>query len=227
MRYRIRPPSPALHVAPSSALAGSLPVCITLTILTGVSKGEDIVTTAERLFNQQGFHATGIDQVVREAGVTPRTLYRHFPSKERLILEVLQRRGERFLGRLERCVDEGAASEPAWMSILGELEAWFVEEGDRGCLFLRALGEHGHEDADITQHVLAHKQRGLASLSTRLDACSPEDRADRAEGLMLIIEGAVARAPVIGGAAAVRSARLLAARLLADPERADTVASAV
>ncbi len=62
-----------------------------------MSKAQDILNTAERLFDYQGFHATGIDQIVREAEVTPRTLYRHFHSKEQLILKVLEERELRFL----------------------------------------------------------------------------------------------------------------------------------
>lgn len=187
-----------------------------------MSKRDDILTTAEQLFYQQGFHATGIDQIVREAGVTPRTLYRHFPSKEQLIIEVLQQREARFLGRLEQCLEEGAVTAPGWMSIFDELERWFAQEGDKGCLFLRALGEYGHKDADITQRVLAHKQRGLEYLYARLDEDSPDELRDKAESLMLIMEGAVARAPVIGGASAARCARLLADRLLANSPDTDS-----
>lgn len=187
-----------------------------------MSKRDDILTTAGRLFNEQGFHATGIDQIVREAGVTPRTLYRQFSSKEQLIIAVLQQREARFLGRLEQCLDDGAGTAPDWTAIFAELESWFAQEGNKGCLFLRALAEYGHKDADITQHVLAHKQRGLEYLYARLDERSSDELRDKAESLMLIMEGAVARAPVIGGAAAARCARLLAARLVKDsPSRTD------
>lgn len=57
---------------------------------------------------------------------------------------------------------------------------------------------------------------------TRPEERSPDEPRGEAENLMLIMEGAVARAPVIGGAAAARCGRRLAARLLADsPSRAD------
>ncbi|MBC3193101.1 TetR/AcrR family transcriptional regulator [Pseudonocardia sp. C8] len=188
-----------------------------------MSKRDDILTTAERLFDRQGFHGTGIDQIVREAGVTPRTLYRHFPSKEQLVVEVLQQREERFLGRLEHGLDPDAGTEPDRASLFAELESWFSEESDRGCLFLRALAEYGHKDAEITRRVLRHKQRGLEHLYARLEDShnSPDELRDKAEGLMLIMEGAVALAPVIGGSDAARRARRLADRLLANPPRTD------
>lgn len=179
-----------------------------------MSKRDDILNTAEHLFNRQGFHATGIDQIVREAGVTPRTLYRHFPSKERLVLEVLQQREARFLALLETCRADQADGNPDWTPLFAELESWFAQEGSEGCLFLRALAEYGHKDDDIAQSVHAHKQRGLEYLCAQLDESSPDLR-DKAESVMLIMEGAVALAPIIGGAAAARRARLLAERLLA------------
>ena len=174
-----------------------------------MSKHNDILITAERLFDHQGFHSTGIDQIVREAGVTPRTLYRHFSSKEQLILSVLEQRELRFLQRLETMLQHSDDA-PFWNLVFAELEDWFMQEGDQGCLFLRALAEYSHKDQEITQCVLRHKQRTLAFLKEQF-AKYPEDPfKDQAENLMLIMEGAVALAPVIGGQAAVSHARQLA-----------------
>lgn len=110
-----------------------------------MNKRDKILATAERLFNQQGFHATGIDQIVRVAGATPRTLYRHFPTKEHLIIEVLQEREKRFQRQIQRHV----SGETGLASLFAELEPWFAQEGDKGCLYLRALAEYGHKDAGI------------------------------------------------------------------------------
>ncbi|MFH4337680.1 helix-turn-helix domain-containing protein, partial [Acinetobacter baumannii] len=99
-----------------------------------MSKAQDILNTAERLFDYQGFHATGIDQIVREAEVTPRTLYRHFHSKEQLILKVLEERELRFFRKLQQCIENKENSIPNWVAVFNELENWFTEESDRGCL---------------------------------------------------------------------------------------------
>lgn len=182
-----------------------------------MSKRHDILSTAEGLFYSQGFHATGIDQIVREAGVTPRTLYRHFPSKEHLVLDVLHQREARLEQRLEACLGSRSDAPPLdWGGLFDELESWFAEEGDKGCLFLHALAEYSHKGDEITRSVLAHKQRWLEFLGHRLSKSLPTDYRDTSESLMLIMEGAVALAPVIGGAPAARRARMLAARLLAD-----------
>jgi len=183
-----------------------------------MNKRDQILATAERLFNQQGFHATGIDQIVREAGATPRTLYRHFLTKEHLIIEVLQQREKRFLEQIQ----QHGSGETGLTSLFTELERWFAQEGEKGCLYLRALAEYGHKDTDIADRALNHKQRELESLYTRFGEGTPEDICDKAESLMLIMEGAVARAPVIGGAAAARRAHLLAIRVFESSSTAKT-----
>lgn len=183
-----------------------------------MSKCDQVLATAERLFNQQGFHATGIDQIVREAGATPRTLYRYFPTKEHLIIEVLQEREKRFLGQIQ----QHTSDETGLTSLFAELEKWFAQEGGKGCLYLRALAEYGHKDTGVADCALLHKQRELESLCSRFSGGTPEEICDKAENLMLIMEGAVARAPVIGGAAAAQRARLLAMRVF---ESSSTVKS--
>ena len=58
-------------------------------------KREHLIDVATRLFNRLGYHAAGIDQVIAEAGLAKTTLYRHFKSKEDLIVAVLRRLDEK------------------------------------------------------------------------------------------------------------------------------------
>lgn len=179
-----------------------------------MSKVNDILNSAERLFDQQGFHSTGIDQIVKEASVTPRTLYRHFPSKEDLVLEVLEQREIRFLKQLEQKVHEYKCNTPLWILIVSELEKWFSLESSNGCLFLRALAEFSHKDAKIEQRVLLHKQRTLELFKKIFEKEFPDQFTEKAEILLFIIEGATALAPVIGGKAAIQRANSLGFQLL-------------
>ncbi len=178
-----------------------------------MSKVNDILNTAEILFDRQGFHSTGIDQIVREAGVTPRTLYRHFFSKEQLILKVLEQREIRFLKQLETKLNLSSQEISVCELVISELENWFLQESSKGCLFLRALAEYSHKDSAIQHRVACHKQRTLAFLKTQLIAEFPHNFAEKAETLLFIMEGATAIAPIIGGKAAADKARVLANRM--------------
>lgn len=57
---------------------------------------EHLIETALQLFYQHGYHATGIDTILAASGVAKRTLYKHFASKDALILAVLRRRDAQF-----------------------------------------------------------------------------------------------------------------------------------
>ena len=64
------------------------------------NKRDQLLNTAENLFYREGYHATGIDRILAESGVAKMTLYKHFKSKDELILAVLDARHELMLTRL-------------------------------------------------------------------------------------------------------------------------------
>jgi len=107
-----------------------------------LSKREAVLETAERLFYAEGFHATGIDRVVTEAGVARMTLYNHFPSKEALIEAVLTRRYGRYLGELRHAI-EAAGQDAAVMALVERHAAWIETVSDRGCIVMKAIRKRG------------------------------------------------------------------------------------
>ena len=73
-----------------------------------LSRRDHLVETALGLFMRDGFHATGIDAILAEAGVAKMTLYNHFKSKDELILAALRLRDEQFLEWLVSAVEARA-----------------------------------------------------------------------------------------------------------------------
>src|SRR5690242_11493001 len=88
-------------------------------------KRQHIVETAYRLFKRDGFHATGIDRIIAEAAVAKMTMYRHFPSKDGLIAEVLDWRRERFNRQLDRLADADMKPQEKLVAIFDWHERWF------------------------------------------------------------------------------------------------------
>ncbi|KIL43196.1 TetR/AcrR family transcriptional regulator [Jeotgalibacillus campisalis] len=123
-------------------------------------KRQDLVERADVLFYENGFHAIGLKRIVGEAGVALMTLYNHFDSKEDLILEVLNQRGERYFAYLEEAVSEGNAKDLASISrLLADSHVrWLRSEGSNGCMFLRAKEEYSFENQQIVKQVVAHKE---------------------------------------------------------------------
>src|SRR3954471_13991951 len=90
---------------------------------------DHLLETALRLFNQHGYHATGIDLIIAEAGVAKTTLYRHFETKENYILAALERRDEQDHNAMRALVEQ-RASDPVGplLVTLDFLETWLRDE---------------------------------------------------------------------------------------------------
>lgn len=167
----------------------------------------DIIASSERVFDQFGFAATGMDTITEAANVSSRTLYKHVGSKAGLTLTVLEARMDRFF---ETCsastIDE----------LFAGLEAWIDSEGARGCLFLRAEGETGGPGASesAVSTVVAEYRRRLQELIGRLviDELGREDK-DLSAEVLVVFEGATSAASYLGPRA-VSIARSAASTLL-------------
>ena len=90
------------------------------------SRRDDLIETALKLFYTGGFNATGIDKILAESGVAKMTLYKHFGSKDELILAVLKRRDEQFRGWLSgEMAKAGPSPKAQLLQMFDALEIWF------------------------------------------------------------------------------------------------------
>jgi AcrR family transcriptional regulator len=118
-----------------------------------------LLETADRLFYRDGIRAVGIDRIIAEAGVAKMSLYKHFPSKDDLILAYLDRRAQQ--GRA--AVQDLIARYPG--DPRGALHAWavaFTEDGVvdeyRGCTFINAAAEYGQPDHPVRAAAVAMRR---------------------------------------------------------------------
>ena len=177
-------------------------------------KREELLATAERLFYTEGFHATGIDRLVDEAGVARMTLYNHFPSKEALIEAVLERRFRRYLTDLQAAID-GRETTPAITAVVDCHCRWLRSASREGCIVIKAIAEFEHHAADIARQGRQLKQELLALIR---DALARDDYpADQvtAEQILLTMEGANTLAPVLGADRAADHLRVMLPATLA------------
>lgn len=183
-----------------------------------MSKKDDILQAAEALFDQHGFHAVGVDAVIAAAGVSPRTLYRHFDSKTMLVEAVLQARDQRFWQFYLAAADRHLASHgDAVLAAIDAVGDWLIEVSDQGCLFLKALGEFGDAEPPLTAIARQHKQRLLADLCTRAGQHDAANAQVLGRQLFLLVEGALAGARLFGANEATEYARAAAWSLVSRP----------
>ncbi|NNU47956.1 TetR/AcrR family transcriptional regulator [Rhizobium sp. WYCCWR 11279] len=178
-------------------------------------KRQHIVETAYRLFKRDGFHATGIDKIIAEAAVAKMTMYRHFPSKDGLIVEVLDWRAERFKRQLDRLAEASLSPQESILAIFDWHERWFNSPDFHGCLFQHALAEFG-EPKHVVFEAVTRQKRDLQERLQRILAQSiPEDRAKQAAmSLFMLIEGATLLAQMAQGKEAINNARRIAPGIL-------------
>lgn len=179
-------------------------------------KRQHIVETAYRLFKRDGFHATGIDRIIAEAEVAKMTMYRHFPSKDGLIAEVLSWRAERFKRQLDQLAGAAMTPHEKITAIFDWHERWFDRPDFHGCLFQHALAEFGEPTHAAFEAVARQKDDLQQRLRDILAQSLPEDRAGHvATTLLMLIEGATVLAHMGQGKAAIANARRTATDVLA------------
>lgn len=152
-----------------------------------------ILVTAHDLFYREGIRATGIDRIIAESGVTKVTFYRHFPSKNDLIMAYLEHRHLLWIDWLNETLERhrGPGREVA-TRLVTVFREWFESEGYRGCAFLNAVVELGRTLPEVAEIATRHKNE-VMEIIARLLPESP-DRQGSALAIAVALDGAILRA---------------------------------
>jgi AcrR family transcriptional regulator len=114
----------------------------------GASARERILDAAYELFSRRGIRAVGVNEVIERAGVATATLYRHFPSKEKLVLAFLDLREQRWTKDLIEAgaMRRGSNPEEHLLAIFDVLDEWFHRDDFEAGSFIKVLLELGPND---------------------------------------------------------------------------------
>ncbi|WP_456267467.1 TetR/AcrR family transcriptional regulator [Kushneria sp. AK178] len=186
--------------------------------LTALGARERLLEAASALFYRDGIAATGIDAIIKRAGVARKSLYNHFDSKAVLVAVYLDRRHAEWLSLFEA---RRAQSHTPTARVLAVFLAyqdhaeWAYERGFRGCGLLNVAGELpvGHDGREMVRR---HKQQVESLLAAPLVELTGDEEAAqrRARQLAFLLEGAMVRAGLEGDSRCVREAHDMAATLL-------------
>jgi AcrR family transcriptional regulator len=180
-----------------------------------------IVATALNLFYRQGYLATGINQVIAEAGVSKNTFYYYFPSKEDLCVAYLQERHKVWMGWLSTEIDRHHTPYERLMGVFAFLESWLRDCDYRGCAFLNIASEVPDINHRIRKEVVAHKDELRALLSELLQALKNSEAEFAAidtdflvDALYVVFEGVISSCQAYGNTKLISAARKNFDRLL-------------
>lgn len=179
------------------------------------SARDRILRTSSEMFYREGFRAVGVDRIVAASGVAKMTLYKHFPSKDDLIVAVLEKRHKTFTAWLTAQVSQRIdGGSPPIDAFFGVLKEWASLPDFRGCPFLNACAEFADASHPGRSVTAAYKNRLveiLASIAAQCGSTRPEESANQ---LLLLVNGAVICAAMMNSLEPLDWAQTAARRLI-------------
>ena len=138
-----------------------------------------ILDTAYELFSRRGIRAVGIEEVIARAAVAKATLYRHFPSKDELVLAFLEQREQLWTRQFVEAgaSERGTTAEERLLAIFDVFHDWFQRDDFEGCSFMNVLLETADRDHPVgaaSVHYLENIRTIVRGLAEEADLRDPE-----------------------------------------------------
>ncbi|SDV12327.1 TetR/AcrR family transcriptional regulator [Pseudomonas mucidolens] len=157
-----------------------------------MDKRTEIIASAARVFDAEGFRGIGVDRIIAPSGVSTRTLYKHFGSRDGLVMAVLETRHLSFITQLK---NEASSADPIG-SLFDTLRFWMESRGTHGCMLLRARSEYGEANEDIVALVQRRKNEFRDEIAKRVQSALGRESDELSAQIWLLFEGATAAASV-------------------------------
>lgn len=154
--------------------------------------------TAARLFYQNGYRAVGVDTIAAQSGIGKMTLYRHYPSKDDLIVAYLKDSDALFWNYFEQITQNAPTPRRKLLAFFQALQDYVTTPECYGCPFLNVATEYPDPGYPGHQVALEHKRSVRARfsrLAAEAGAAKPEALADQ---LLLLMDGAYMAARMFG-----------------------------
>jgi AcrR family transcriptional regulator len=176
-------------------------------ILEPVRARERILDTAYDLFSRHGIRAVGVDRIVAESGVAKMSLYRHFHSKDALVLSFLQEREQRWTNAWLRAEVESRADAPAarMLAIFDVFGEWFAIDDFEGCTFINVLLEFDDRGSPVRQASVEHLRNIRSFLSQLASEAGATDPDALAHQWHILMKGSIVAAAEGDRRAALRA----------------------
>jgi AcrR family transcriptional regulator len=173
-----------------------------------------ILAAAEELIYQNGIHATGMDLLVKTSGVARKSIYRCFATKDDVAAAALNMRDVRWMSWFRTESDKADTPQARILNMFEVLKGWFESDGFRGCAFINTAGEIGDANDPIRLIAKMHKQKVFDYVLELCEQLPIEQPGVLAKQLLILMEGAITLARVMGDNSAADSAKDVAQLLL-------------
>ncbi|MEH6780235.1 MAG: TetR/AcrR family transcriptional regulator [Rhodoglobus sp.] len=151
-----------------------------------------ILDTANTLFYQDGILNVGVDRIIAQSSVTKATFYKHYRSKDNLILEYVKSRRAVVESEVQSIIDNAASPHDAVLTLLESVAAELTKPDFRGCPFLNVVAEFPDPTHPVRVLISDHRDWYNESLYTLMRSAEHPFAGDAADELMLAKDGALA-----------------------------------
>lgn len=165
--------------------------------MAGLSVKDRLLETAARLFYQQGYNLTGINQILAESDAAIGSLYKHYPSKVDLLIAYLEKANEIYFSSLKALTDKYNTPKDKLLAFF-DFHKQFQLEGDfLGCNFMKINAEIARQEPKVEAIVQAHKKKVQTLLHhwvltlPRFKPAQPANARLLTDTIYLLFEGAM------------------------------------
>jgi len=185
-------------------------------VTTTMTTRQRLIESASRRFYRDGFREVGLDQILGDVGISKTAFYKHFESKDDLMLAAMREQDRWVRDHFETTVAQRGGADPRkrLLALFDVVEQICRGQDFRGCFFINVAMEFPlHHDP---AHVAAvENKRAMHSIVARLAAEAGADEPDRlALELMLLMEGTYVTCQMTGDVDSVAMARSAAEALI-------------
>jgi AcrR family transcriptional regulator len=180
-----------------------------------LSSRERILEAAYELFSTRGIRAVGTEEIRARANVSRSTLYRHFRTKEDLVLAFLQRREQRWTREFveAEALRRGSTPSEQLLAIFDVFDEWFHRDDFEGCSFINVLLEVADLDDPVGRASAAHLENIRSVVRRLAEQAGIDDPDSFAMSWHVLMKGSIVQAAE-GDSLAAKRARAMAAALL-------------
>ncbi|MCO8273842.1 TetR/AcrR family transcriptional regulator [Actinoplanes sp. TRM 88003] len=151
-----------------------------------------LLGTATQIFYADGIHSVGVDRIVAEAKVTRATFYRHFPSKDDLVVTYLQEVHQMERSAITAAIAANTTAADSLLAVANTIAGMIRRPGFRGCAFLNAAAEFPDPTHPVHQQIIAHRQWFLDTLTTLMAQVAEDSSDAAARHFAMLRDGAMA-----------------------------------
>nr|WP_321236877.1 TetR/AcrR family transcriptional regulator [uncultured Psychroserpens sp.] len=179
---------------------------------------DHIIQTASHLFYQNGYNLTGINEIIKEAGIAKATLYNHFKSKEDICIAYLQYKNASFITEIKAYVAERKSGEERILALFDYLDQFFNSKAFNGCWCINTISEIPKANTSIRTEILKQKQTLINYINElikdNLEGISEGKSNTIAKQVYLLYESAVSESYLQNDIWPIHSAKTICKKLI-------------